>query len=560
MFLVLNGFPLILLAIIAFIVILGLIICLHEAGHFYMAKKFDVLCHDYSIGMGPAIYKKKGKETTFCVRAIPIGGFVSMAGEEATDDFTKVGTKVGLNLEDDIVTEIILDDAKDCMVRGEINDKDLDGKDGKDLYITLMDDMGETHYYQVSETATYVFEKNETLQLPPYHTTFDAQTIWQRLLILFAGPFMNFVLAFVLYLIIAFATGVPNYDSNRVGTVSSGYPAASFLAPGDQITSVNGVSTNSWRDFQREMDKLYDNYGTTVHITYSHNNEQHAATIETYTSIVSIGLTNFGAKDFTLVKVPETDVFGLEVGKSTLSNGKNSIRYKAEEGTLSQGDYITKISIDGATYTIESWSQIIKLFKEMNVTTSVDVRFEYYDLKEDNTYSLVKLEDCKSIEPYTDELLSNQRIEKIAQYIGVAPGYHFSFFECIGVAAKGFWNDFTLIFRTLGILIAPSSVRQVGVSDLSSVVGIFDMVKQYIGAGFIPLLSLTALLSVNIGVMNLLPIPALDGGRIVFLIIEGITGKKVPKKVESIINLVFMGLLLILFVFITYNDILRLIH
>ena len=128
-----------------------------------MAKKFDVLCHDYSIGMGPAIYKKKGKETTFCVRAIPIGGFVSMAGEEATDDFTKVGTKVGLNLEDDIVTEIILDDAKDCMVRGEINDKDLDGKDGKDLYITLMDDMGETHYYQVSETATYVFEKNETV-------------------------------------------------------------------------------------------------------------------------------------------------------------------------------------------------------------------------------------------------------------------------------------------------------------------------------------------------------------------------------------------------------------
>ena len=86
------------------------------------------------------------------------------------------------------------------------------------------------------------------------------------------------------------------------------------------------------------------------------------------------------------------------------------------------------------------------------------------------------------------------------------------------------------------------------------------MVKQYIGSGFLPLLSLTALLSVNIGVMNLLPIPALDGGRILFLIIEAITGKKVPKKVENIINLVFMGLLLILFVFITYNDILRLIH
>ena len=171
-----------------------------------------------------------------------------MAGEEATDDLTKVGTKVGLNLEDDIVTEIILDDAKDAMVRGEINDKDLDGKDGKDLYITLMDDMGETHYYQVSETATYVFEKNETLQLAPYHRTFDAKKIWQRLLILFAGPFMNFVLAFVLYLIIAFATGVPNYNSNRVGTVSNGYLAASILAPGDCMTSLNWVGTTSWTD------------------------------------------------------------------------------------------------------------------------------------------------------------------------------------------------------------------------------------------------------------------------------------------------------------------------
>ena len=158
MFLELTGFPLIIVALVAFIVILGLIICLHEAGHFFVAKKCGVLCHDYSIGMGPAIYKKKGVETTFCIRAIPIGGFVSMAGEEATDDLTKIGSSIGLNLVDDVATEIILDDKQECMVRGEISDKDLDGKDGKDLYITLVDDMGETHYYQVSEEAKYIFD------------------------------------------------------------------------------------------------------------------------------------------------------------------------------------------------------------------------------------------------------------------------------------------------------------------------------------------------------------------------------------------------------------------
>lgn len=553
MFLELTGFPLIIVAIVAFIIILGVIICLHEAGHFFVAKKCGVLCHDFSIGMGPAIYKKKGKETSFSVRAIPIGGFVSMAGEEATDDLTKIGSKIGLNLVDDIVTEIILDDKADAMVRGEISDKELEGKDGKDLYITLTDDMGEPHYYQVSETAKYVFEKNEVLQLAPYHRTFDSKKIWQRMLILFAGPFMNFVLAFFLYLIIAFATGVPNYGSNRIGSVSSEYPAGAYLVSGDTITGINGVTVSSWTEFETEMAKLYQGYGTTVNITYIHENETKNVAMETYNSIVSIGLTNFGAKSLVLSKIPNTEIDGLEVGRI-------SIRYKGETGTIAKGDYLTKVSIDGTVYTIESWSQLIKLFKELNVTTSVDVRFEYYHKGENDTYTLVTLEECKSIEPYTDELLENQRIEKIAQYIGVSPEYHFSFFECIGSAANNFWKDFTLIFRTLGILIAPSSVRQVGVSDLSSVVGIFDMVKQYIGAGFLPLLSLTALLSVNIGVMNLLPIPALDGGRIVFLIIEAITGKKVPKKIENIINLVFMGLLLILFVFITYNDILRLIH
>ena len=121
-----------------------------------------------------------------------------------------------------------------------------------------------------------------------------------------------------------------------------------------------------------------------------------------------------------------------------------------------------------------------------------------------------------------------------------------------------FWDDFTLIFRTLKLLIAPSDVRQVGVSDLSSFVGIFSMVEQYLSAGLLPLLAFAALLSVNIGVMNLLPIPALDGGRLIFLLVEAITRKKPSKKVEATINNIFFILLMLLFVFVTFNDVLRL--
>ena len=142
--------------------------------------------------------------------------------------------------------------------------------------------------------------------------------------------------------------------------------------------------------------------------------------------------------------------------------------------------------------------------------------------------------------------------------IGVTPTTHFDLFGCIKSAFGMFWDDFTLIFRTLKLLIAPSDVRQIGVSDLSSFVGIFSILTQYVSAGILPIISFAALLSVNIGVMNLLPIPALDGGRLVFLLYELVTRRKPSKKVEATINNVFFILLMLLFLYITFNDILRL--
>lgn len=553
MFLALEGFPLIILSIVAFIIIIGVIICIHEAGHFYVARKCGILCHEFSIGMGPAIYKKKGQETMFCVRAVPIGGFVSMAGEETYDELTKIGTNIGLNLENDIAKEIILDENQACMVRGEVVEKDLDGKEGKDLYITLKDENGELHYYQIAVDAKYIFEKQETLQIAPYNRTFDSKPKWQRFLVLFAGAFMNFVLAIFIYLIVAFCTGVPNLGSNTIGSVEELFPAYEVLAPGDKILSVNGNSISSWTDFQNEMTNIKNNYLVTVEIEYEHQGEKKNATIDLFTGFNSIGLSNYQATNrssATLVPGHE-GVYGLEIGNSTL-------RYKGEKGNITKGDYLTKISYDGQVTNLTNWSDLVKIFKENVVSTSVEIKFEYYHNVGEDKYELVTLDECQVIEPYTDEVLDNQRIDKIPQLIGISPEYHFSFFGCIGNAFERFGSDFTLIFRTLKLLIAPSSVRQVGVQNLSSVVGIFDMIKNYIGAGFIPLLSLVAMLSVNIGIVNLLPIPALDGGRILFLLIEAISGKKVPKKIENIITLVFMGLLLALFVVITVFDIMRL--
>ena len=127
MFLALSQGGLIILSVIAFVLVIGLIIALHEGGHFFFAKRAGILCHEFSLGMGPIIYQKQFGETKFCIRAIPIGGFVSMAGEDVADDVVHVGDEIGINIENNVITEIILDDGLDCHLRGKVEAVDLKG-------------------------------------------------------------------------------------------------------------------------------------------------------------------------------------------------------------------------------------------------------------------------------------------------------------------------------------------------------------------------------------------------------------------------------------------------
>ena len=139
--------------------------------------------------------------------------------------------------------------------------------------------------------------------------------------------------------------------------------------------------------------------------------------------------------------------------------------------------------------------------------------------------------------------------------IGVTCETHFSFFGGLGNACVLFWNSISAVFKTLGALFGNS---QIGIADLSGPVGIFQAVKSYLGTDLITFLSFVGLISANIGLVNLLPIPALDGGRIVFIVYELITRKKVNKNVETVLNNIVFYLLMALFVFITFKDILRL--
>ena len=575
MFLALTGVGLTIVSIIAFIIIIGVIITVHELGHLFFAKKAGILCHEFSIGMGPILYKKQFGETRFCVRAIPIGGFVSMAGEEMATSVVKVGDKIGLNLDSqDEATEIILDDNKDATVRGEITDVDLYCEDGGELHVTLKGEDEEEKNYKLKNDAFYIFEKNERLQITPYDRCFESKTKIQRFLTLFAGAFMNFVLAIIVCIIVAVATGVPDSSSTKIGTITSNFPASKELKVGDEIKSINGKSVYTWTDFSSELANLYKDYSTTVNLVVNRDGKDLTISMETVTVYNYIGISNVGATNMMLSKVPGYEIYGLEIGNTSKSYRFVNQADSTYEYNLKTGDYLVGISINDKEYdlteektvtvnskslTISGWGYLSYVFDDAKIGEGApNVKFKYYH-KTDDTYKLIDYADSKAISPYTDEVLRSQNVDAVVHGIGVSAVYKFDLFKSLPNAFKQFGSDCSMIFNTLRILIWPSDVRQVGVSDLSSVVGIFSLVENYVGAGLLSLLAFVAMLSVNIGIVNLLPIPALDGGRILFLGIEAVTRKRVPRKVENIINNVAFILLMILFVYVTYNDIVRLI-
>lgn len=550
--------------IIVFVIVISVIITIHELGHFLTAKKFKILCHEFSIGMGPAIWKKKKGETTYAIRCIPIGGYVSMAGEQFTEDYIKPGDVIGLNLENGKVREIVFDNNSITDVRGKVLRRNIYAKNGEPLEIELTDNMDLPNeeidstngtIYPVYEDAFYVDGK-QRLQIAPYNRCIESKPLWQRFITIFAGPFMNLVLAMFIYLMCFFITGTQNLKSNKVGSVDKDFPGYSYIEKGDRITKVNSIEISSWDEFSDAMKKVSLDGETTVTLTLENKDGVRTETINPYIAINSIGLSNISIKD----KYKDLTIVGAQVGSVGIRY-KKSVKSKATQ--LSNGDIITAINVydhsakyDEANWTnVNSWADITKALKDADI---VNVYFRYYDCETGEYHDTYT--DNQLAETYGNEVLNNQRIQKIKLYFGIEASKHHNFFESVGASIKQFWKDFTLIFRTLKLIIHPSGVRQIGVNNLSGIVGIYSLVGTYMSAGIIALLLFCALLSVNIGVMNLLPIPALDGGRILFIGIEAVTRRPLNRKVEAMINNIMFILLMLFMLYIAYNDVLRIIR
>lgn len=540
----------IVLNIIAFIFAIGIIILIHEAGHFYCAKKAGILCHEFSIGMGPVLWQKRKGETMISIRAIPIGGYVAMADSTVEQILINEGETIGINLEDGSVKELVLDQNLDADFRGVVKHIELLGVHGEGLEVTLEID-GEDKTYPILKDAFLVSSPKDRMQITPYDRSFDSKKISQRFITISAGVIMNFVLSIVLYLIISFVTGVPA-NTNIVGSVGEAYPSAKFLSSGDIIKEVNGKEVTDWNSLGVIMEDVAMEGKTTITLKYIHD----GVLKEENNCGVYLVLNSFGLSNMQIDENASSYDKGAQVGNLGLKygTGKDKATPSDDETVLKNGDYITAIRIHGNSEwtVINDWSDLISNLNAYTDVISIDYKFYSQDKKKE-------IDSQTPIYSYSDALLSGQDIIKLKAYIGISPEYHFDFWGCTKAGFKQFGESSLVIFSTLKELIAPSAnIREVGLSDLSGVVGIFNLVSRTLSSGFLAYLSLIALLSVNIGIMNFLPIPALDGGRAVFLIYEAITHKKPNKKFETLLNNIVFILLLILFVFVTYNDILRL--
>jgi len=352
--------------IIVFVLIFSIVVISHELGHFLLAKMNGIHVIEFSVGMGPTILKKQGKETLYTLKLLPIGGACMFEGE------------------DGLVSE---------------NNKDENGN--------AIEVQG----------------------------SFQNANVWGRISTVFAGPFFNLILAFLLSLIIV---GFGYADKPVVQKVTEGYPAETAgIQAGDTIIRVNGERIRLYREVSLIS---YANRGETLEIEYERDGERHTTEIK--------------------------PVYEQETGRYYI-------------GLMGAGEYV----------------------------------------------------QCKGLQVF--------------QY-----GYY----------EVRYWLIST--FKSLGMMFQ----GQVKADDLAGPVGIAqvigDAIEETKPLGLptvvLTMINIAILLSVNLGVLNLLPLPALDGGRLVFLLIEVVRGKPVPPEKEGMVHFAGFVLLMMLMVFVLYNDIMRL--
>ncbi len=362
------------ITLIAALVVFSAVIAIHEFGHFTVAKLCGIQVNEFSIGMGPALWKKIYKGTQYSLRALPVGGYVALEGEESPES-------------------------------------------------------------QQAEAARDERETEDTNPVPPEQRTgipLNEASVWQRVLVMVAGAFMNFVLGFVVLVILVAAQEGAITSKTIYSIEDDALCGQTGLQAGDEIVAVNGRCCFVANDILYELVRT-----------------------EAYRADFTV------KRDGRRVELPDVQ--------------------------------------------FDTW-------QDDDGQTHMTLGFTVYGIKKTPLNVL-----------------------------------------------KEAWNSTLYYGRIVFTSLADLVRGRESINNLSGPVGIVTAIGQAASYGWQDLLELLALITINLGVFNLLPFPALDGGKVVFLIIEGVTGHAVPEKLQGTLTIAAFALLFGLMLFATYNDIIRLV-
>lgn len=537
----------VILGIVVFVIVLGIIVLIHEGGHFLVAKKSGILCHEFSIGMGPLIWQTKKGETMFSIRAIPFGGYVAMAGEEVEFDALKDVKNVKVILENNRITKIILnlDNPKyESLPVYKIVSYDLSGTmeaHADELFLELENEAGEVNKYVVERDAMMNVQKKEEMQIAPKNRTFAYKPFWNRFFSVLAGPLMNFVLAVVVFFIMGVCFGYADTSSTKVAEVS-GPALEAGIENGDTIYSINGIELEDWNDLSNTLADVAKGKGITadglievVYLDSSDDNKQVTVIVEPQVLIYSVEMVLKFDKEAPNNKVIVGD-YGAQMSET-----------KVGKAGLLPGDEIIKLDENE----IDGIDDILTYFTSF--TEAKTVTFYVNRTKEDGTTETLSFD----VDTYSADMLGTSNIPQTKVMMGVSTGTSRSFVKSLYMPWVQTGEASLQIFKTLGLFFKKGS--GVKLTDLSGPVGILNLFTQLVKGedSFYQILYWTGLLSVNIGLINLLPLPALDGGRLAFLAYEGVTKKKPTPKVENTIHNIGFILLMGLFVVILISDVIK---
>ena len=248
--------------ILAFIFIFGVIVVVHEFGHFYFAKKAGILVREFAIGMGPKIFAHTGKDgTLYTIRILPLGGYVRMAGWGEDKTEIKTGTPASLSLnEAGVVTRINLTGKQLDNLSLPMNVTSFDFEEKLEITGLVLE---ESKTYKVDHDATIVEEDGTEVRIAPLDVQYQNATVWGRLITNFAGPMNNFILGILLFIFLMFMQGgVADSSSNAVTITDGGALQAAGLVTGDKILSVNGDATDSYTEVATIISKAAEDAKT----------------------------------------------------------------------------------------------------------------------------------------------------------------------------------------------------------------------------------------------------------------------------------------------------------